>query len=247
MAGKRRKRKGPRKPTGKERLDRARKQIAETLDHTGIGACIDPTLVKMFSDPLRVQIVMTATTRELSAKGFAEEWDIPEYGAHHQFQVLREKEFVEIVDEVRRRGAMEIFYRATKRAYIPDPDWAALSPMLKGGISHAIVEELWLALRQAAEADTLDARDESIIWWQEVPLDEITFPKAMVMQRLLIERLVELGAETAQNQAGGKGGKSFPGVFAVMGVEGAPERKPAKRRRRRKAKPNSKKRKPRGK
>lgn len=231
MARKRSRGKRAGKPTNKERVERARAKIAESLGSIGIEGC-DPATAKVFSEPLRIQIVMTATARKLSAKGFAEEWDIPDYSAHYQFQVLRERKFIRIVEEERQRGAVEIFYRADKRAFIPDREWAALNAVFKSSISHAIVEELWLALAQAAEADTLDSRDESILWWQEVPLDEITFPKAMAMQRLLIERLVELGAETAQNQAEGKGGKSFPGVFALMGFEGAPERKPVKRRRR---------------
>lgn len=219
----------PETPTGKERMDRARREITANIGPRRVFGCADPLLARVVADPLRVQIIMTATTRELSAKGFAEEWDIPEYGAHYQMQFLRKREFIEIVDEVRRRGAMEIFYRATRRALIPDLDWAALNPKLKPGISNVIVEELFATVARAAEAETLDARDDSILWWQEVPLDEITFPKAMMMQRLLIEKLVELGAETAENQAEGRGGRSFPGVFALMGFEGAPEKQPYKR------------------
>ncbi len=245
VARKRSKGKQSKKPTNKERVERARAKITENLGPIGIEGC-DPATAKVFSEPFRVQIVMTATARKLSAKGFAEEWDIPDYSAHYQFQVLRDRKFIKIVGEERRRGAMEIFYRAEKRVFIPDSEWAGLSAVFKSSISHAIAEELWLTLAQAAEADTLDARDESILWWQEVPLDEITFPKAMAMQRLLIERLVELGGETAQNQADGKGGKSFPGVFAIMGFEGAPERRPVKRRRR-KVKPDRKRRKRNGK
>lgn len=219
--------------TGKERMDRAREKIA---------ARFDPELGKVVSDPLRVQMMATANARKVSAKSFAEEWDIPEWGANHHLRFLREREFIVVVEEVPRRGATEIFYRATKRAFISDADWSCLGAVTQEGISKAVVDDINTALQQAAEADTLDAREESILWWQEVPLDEITFPKAMKMQRLLIEKLVELGAETAQNQAEGKGGKSFPGVFSVMGFEGAPERKPVKRRRR-KGKPGGKKRK----
>lgn len=242
MAAERRRGGKAQKPTGKQRMERARKKIAASVDRTRVmlAASTDRALAQVVVDPLRVQILMTATARKLSAKEFAEEWDIPDWGAHYQFKVLREREFIEVVEEVKRRGATEIFYRATRRCLIPDADWAAMSPLLKGPISHAIVEELWLAITEASEAATLDARDESILWWQEVPLDEITFPKAMAMQRLVIQRLVELGEETAQNQARGKGGASFPGVLALMGFEGASERKPVKRRRPREAKPDPK-------
>jgi len=232
VAAERRKGKAKR-PTGKERLDRARKKIAASIDPARVmlAAGTDRELAKVVVDPLRVQILMTGSARKLSAKEFAEEWDIPDWGAHYQFKILRERRFIEAVEKVKRRGATEIYYRTSRRCFIPDADWAALSPVLKGPISHAIVEELWLVISQAGEAETLDARDESILWWQEVPLDEITFPKAMAMQRLLIQKLVQLGEETAQNQAEGKGGASFPGVLALMGFEGAAERKPVKRRR----------------
>ena len=233
MAERKRRKRGKKKPTGKERMDRARKEIAASINpaQVMIPGATSRALAQVVVDPLRVQMLMTSTVRKLSATEFAEEWDIPDWGAHYHFKVLRDRGFVRVVEKVRRRGATEIYYRATKRCFIPDADWAALNPMFKGPISHAIVEELWRVIADAAEAGTLDARDESIIWWQEVPLDEITFPKAMAMQRLLIEKLVELGNETAQNQAEGKGGKSFPGVLALLGFEGASERKPRKRKR----------------
>lgn len=234
MAERKRKRRGKKKPTGKERMDRARKEISASINPAQVMIPGAPSraLAQVVVDPLRVQMLMTSTLRKLSATEFAEEWDIPPWGAHYHFKVLRDRGFVRIVEKVRRRGATEIFYRATKHCFIPDADWAALNPMFKGPITHAIVEELWRVIAEAAEADTLDARDESIIWWHEVPLDEITFPKAMAMQRLLIERLVALGDETAKNQAEGTGGKRFPGVLALMGFEGAADKKPRKKRKR---------------
>lgn len=210
--------------TGKERMDRAREKIAGR---------IDPLLAKVVADPLRVQIILTAHARQLSAKDFAAEWNIPEHGASYHMRFLHKREFLVIVDEVKRRGATEVFYRATKRAFLSDADWASLNVLVKDGISRAIVEELYITILQAADAGTLDAQEESILWWQEVPLDEITFPKAMAMLRLVMARLVELGDETARNQAEGKGGKSLPGVLGLLGFEGAPEKKPYKKRPRR--------------
>ena len=238
MAERKKKRRGKKKPTGKERMDRARKEISASINpaQVMIPGATSRALAQVVVDPLRVQMLMTSTLRKVSATEFAEEWDIPDWGAHYHFKVLRDRGFVRIVEKVRRRGATEIYYRAVKSCFISDANWAALNPMFKGPISHAIVEELWRVITQAAEADTLDARDESIIWWDEIPLDEITFPKAMAMQRLLIDRMVALGAETAKNQAEGKGGKRFPGVLALMGFEGATEKKPRKRKR--KSKPD---------
>lgn len=240
------KRKKKKDPTGKERLERAREKIAANINlaRLVIPGCPDRALAQIVVDPLRVQILMTSTARKLSAKGFAEEWDIPEWGAHYQFKVLRDRGFIRAVEKVQRRGATEVYYRAIKRCFIPDADWAALSSHFKKPISSTILEELWAAIADAGEADTLDARDESILWWQEIPFDEITFPKAMAMQRLLIERLVELGDETARNQAEGKGGESFPGVLALLGFEGSSDRQPRKRKRKDKTK---RKRKPGGK
>lgn len=221
-------------------MDRARTKISASIDpaQVMIPGATSRALAQVVVDPIRVQMLMTATLRKVSATEFAEEWDIPDWGAHYHFKVLRDRKFVRIVAKVQRRGATEIYYRAIKKCFVPDVDWAALNPMFKGPISHAIVEELWRVIADAAEADTLDARDESIIWWDEIPLDEITFPKAMAMQRLLIDRMVALGAETAKNQAEGKGGERFPGVLALLGFEGAADRKPRKRKR--KEKPDEK-------
>lgn len=207
-----------------------------------LGA-VDPVLGAVVSDALRVQMMATANERKVSAKSFAEEWDIPEWGANHHLKFLCDRDYIEVIERVPRRGATEIFYRATKRAFISDANWSCLGGIAQEGISKAVVDDVNNALRRAAKADTLDARDESILWWQEVPLDEITFPKAMGMQRLLMERLVELGTETAENQAEGRGGKSFPGVVVVMGFEGAPESTPVKRERRKPRREKAKERK----
>jgi hypothetical protein len=209
------------KPTDKERLARAREKI---------GAAIDPELAKAIADPLRYQMLMTALQRPLSGIEFAEEWDIPEHASHHHITFLRKRGFLVVVDEVKRRGATEIFYRAVKRAYLSDAAWAQIGPILHNGLSETIMNEFFNVVSQAGKAKTLDARPESHLWWQEIPLDEITFPKAMAMLRVLVNKLLELGDETVANQAEGEGGELIQSVLGLMGFESAPPEKPSRRK-----------------
>lgn len=209
-----RKRRAEGEPSGKERLDRARGEIA---------ARVDPLLAQVVSDPLRLQMIITATSRKVSAGDFAAEWDIPESATRYHLKFLEQRGFVEVVEKVQRRGSWEAYYRSTKQAFISDTAWAALSALVQDGVSRTIVEELYARIVAAAEADTLDSRSDSILWWQEVPLDEITFARGMTLMRGLIEELAVLGEETARNQAEGKGGGAFTGVLSLMGFEGAPE------------------------
>lgn len=200
------------RPSGKERLDRARGEIA---------ARVDPLLAQVVSDPLRLQMIITATSRKVSAGEFAVEWDIPESATRYHLKFLEQRGFVEVVEKVQRRGAWEAYYRSTKQAFISDTAWAALSALVQDGVSRTIVEELYARIVAAAEADTLDSRSDSILWWQEVPLNEITFGKGMGLMRALIEELTALGEETARTSAEGEGGEVFTGVFSLMGFEAA--------------------------
>ena len=204
-----------RKRSGAERVKRAQERITARLG---------PIASKLIADPLRVQIIATAHQRKLSAKEFADEWDIPEDAAAYRMRILREGGFLRVVGEEPRRGATEVYYRSTKRAFIGDADWSSLGPLVQAGISKAVVEDLYVAILNAAEAQTLDSRGNRVLWWQEIIVTEELWPRAIGVIQWALKELLELGEESAGELASGEKGVAVPAVFALLAFEAAPEK-----------------------
>jgi DNA-binding transcriptional ArsR family regulator len=197
----------------KETAAKARKQA---------GALIDPDLAVVVKDPLRVQIVAIALQRPISPSEFAREFDCDVGIVSYHFRILRDKGFLELVEEIGVRGSVKHLYRATKRAYLSAADWGQLGDSL-GDVSGAILQDLNARVAQAAEAGTLEARSDSALYWVALDLDEVSWPKFTEMLMRTIEGAKELEVETVERRAKGKSKEAVPATFAIAGFESPPK------------------------
>jgi DNA-binding transcriptional ArsR family regulator len=93
-------------------------------------------MAKAMAHPLRGKILMhlnvhgTASPADLS-RVLAE----PIGNVSYHVRMLLDLDCVELVDTRQRRGAVEHFYRATRRAILDDAAWAELPPTARKGLA----------------------------------------------------------------------------------------------------------------
>ena len=58
--------------------------------------------------------------------------------AYGHVRVLEKYDCIELVDTKQRRGATEHFYRATRRQFLSNREWARMPESLRPGLSGAI-------------------------------------------------------------------------------------------------------------
>ena len=133
-------------------------------------------LAKLMADELRMKIVLELNGREMSPKGFHDEFGGGSISrVSRAFDLLAEFGWLyQTRTETggRRRGAVEHFYRATQPAVFYDEVWVPLPASMKEMISGGIFEELVERIREAMDAGTIDARDDRHFSWAPLRLDQ---------------------------------------------------------------------------
>lgn len=152
-------------------------------------------MAKLMADELRMKIVMELNMREMSPKGFYEE-----FGGGSLSRVSRAFELLAEFGWLRqtrtetggkRRGAVEHFYRATQPAVFFDDVWAPLPQSMKEMISGGVFEELVERVKEAMEAGTIDAREDRHFSWMPLRYDQQGWNNAIAKVDALFHWLFE--------------------------------------------------------
>jgi predicted transcriptional regulator len=84
---------------------------------------VDKANIKAMANSMRIQILTIFNERASSTTGIARELGVDPGDIAYDVEVLRDMGRIEIVDEKKRRGAMEVFYKATSRAHLDELEW----------------------------------------------------------------------------------------------------------------------------
>lgn len=134
-------------------------------------------LSKVFADAVCVQIIHEANQREISAPMFHAEFggDTIE-GIRRRFKKLAEIGWLKVVHRKtggKRRSAVELFYKATGPAFLKDDGpWTNAPDSLKATSGWTIFERLTEQVKDAMVAGTFDAREDRVLAWSILALDQ---------------------------------------------------------------------------
>jgi hypothetical protein len=174
------------------------------------------------ADELRIKIVAELNMREMSPKGFHDEFGGGSISrVSRAFDLLAEFGWLfQTRTETggKRRGAVEHFYRATQAAVFYNEIWSPLPQSMKEMISGGIFEELSERVRKAMEAGTIDARDDRHFSWMPLLLDEQGWEN--VLKRIdAIFRWLFQEQEEANLRMAKSGEKPIPMTVALAAFE----------------------------
>jgi hypothetical protein len=214
---------GDREPQPKKR--RKTKKKRKRLSHRGAtkaarkraAGLVDPSLHIVVKDELRVQILSVAIQRPYSPSEFARDVGIPVNVASSHFRVLRDHNFLELVDVIPVRGANKHMYRATKSGFISDANWGNVADALRPGVAGAILQDFIGRASQSIDTGKMSSRDDACLYWAPRDYDEIAWQEQVSMIAWCIEESKRLEEETVQRRAEGKSTGSFHSTFAIAG------------------------------
>lgn len=178
---------------------------------------VDPDIVVVTKDPLRVQIVSLATQRPIAPSDFARDVGIPLNVASYHFRVLRQHGYLEIVEEVKVRGSTKHLHVATKRAFLSDADWGALEESLRPGVAGQALQDFNVRVAQAMETGTFYGREDVRLYWIPVDFDEVSWPEFVKLMAWACQEVDGLNDDTVKRRSKGESHGSFPATFAIAG------------------------------
>jgi DNA-binding transcriptional ArsR family regulator len=146
--------------------DRKTKELVEKT------ASRQAPLYKMMGNPLRTQIIMILGNREASPKELAEILDEDFQRVCNQVRYLKRNGFIELVDEDRRKGGVQHFYKAVVRPRMEADEWELMPEFARRSNSALILQTIVGELRAALLSGDFDAHRHRALLQKPMVVDE---------------------------------------------------------------------------
>jgi DNA-binding transcriptional ArsR family regulator len=220
--------KKPGRPKGKGKA-KAKKKQRETASRS-----VDQRVIKALAHPLRVEILAILNDRVASPNGLSKELEEGLSQVSYHVKVLRDFECIEMVKTEPRRGAVEHFYRASSKVFIP----AFLMKLIPKSAQREMFGDVLADIEQdvgtSLETGTFDKRDDWVVGRDPRVLDGKGREDAEALATEFFQRYEEIEGESANRLAKGEGdGESIPttAVLLIFGSALGKKLKAAKKRR----------------
>ncbi len=157
---------------------------------------VEQIVAKAFAHPLRVQILIILNERVASPNLLAQELDQSLNLVAYHVRVLEKYDCIELVDTKQRRGATEHFYRATRRQFLSDSEWARMPQSLRPGLSGAMLKSVFDDIEEAVKAGTLDEPDDRHLSRTPMVVDQQGWDEVSKLLSEALDRVLEIQAES---------------------------------------------------
>lgn len=162
---------------------------------------VEQIVAKAFAHPLRVQILIILNERVASPNLLAQELDQSLNLVAYHVRVLEKYDCIELVDTKQRRGATEHFYRATRRQFLSDSEWARMPESLRPGLSGAMLKSVFDDIEEAMTQGTLDEVEDRHLSRTPMVVDKQGWADVAALLSETLDRVLEIQAEASERLA----------------------------------------------
>lgn len=164
---------------------------------------VEQIVAKAFAHPLRVQILIILNERVASPNLLAQELDQSLNLVAYHVRVLEKYDCIELVDTKQRRGATEHFYRATRRQFLSDTEWARMPESLRPGLSGAMLKSVFDDIEEAVTQGTLEEVEDRHLSRTPMVVDRQGWADVVGLLSGTLDRVLEIQAEASERLATG--------------------------------------------
>jgi DNA-binding transcriptional ArsR family regulator len=175
---------------------------------------VEQIVAKAFAHPLRVQILIILNERVASPNLLAQELDQSLNLVAYHVRVLEKYDCIELVDTKQRRGATEHFYRATRRQFLSDAEWARMPESLRPGLSGAMLKSVFDDIEEAVTKGTLDEVEDRHLSRTPMVVDKQGWSETATLLSNTLDRLLEIQAAASERIANG----DEPGILSKVNM-----------------------------
>src|SRR6478735_5871950 len=173
---------------------------------------VEQSVAKAFAHPLRVQILIILNERVASPNLLSQELDQSLNLVAYHVRVLEKYDCIELVDTKQRRGATEHFYRATRRQFLSDSEWARLPQSLRPGLSGAMLKSVFDDIEEAVKSGTMDEKEDRHLSRTPMVVDQQGWNETAALLSETLDRLLAIQADASERIAKG----DEPGILAKV-------------------------------
>jgi Helix-turn-helix domain len=162
---------------------------------------VEQIVAKAFAHPLRVQILIILNERVASPNLLAQELNQSLNLVAYHVRVLEKYDCIELVDTKQRRGATEHFYRATRRQFLTDSEWARMPESLRPGLSGAMLKAAFDDVEEAINGQTFDELADRHLSRTPMVVDKKGWDDASNLLAETLDRLLAIQADASERLA----------------------------------------------
>ncbi len=159
---------------------------------------VNQNVIKALAHPVRAQALVILNERIASPNEIAQELDEGVGHVSYHISVLKKCDCIELVDTASRRGAVEHYYRATKRIFLGDEAWRRLPASIRPSITATLLQTVVEDAGAALSAGTFDARGDGHLAWTPMIVDEEGWAETRGALAELLDRVLEIQAVNAE-------------------------------------------------
>ena len=189
-------------------------------------------LIKGLAHPLRVRILAYMNDKPWSPSDLSEELVEGLSQISYHVKVLFDFELIELTGTEPRRGAIEHYYRAVERAFIPSHMAKYIPKSGQHIIGSDILKEIDKDVGDSLKAGQFFARDDWHASFTPADLDNQGCKDAEKLGDEFVERFLAIAGESAERRSESKdGGEHIPVTAAALvfcSANGEAEKTPAK-------------------
>ena len=157
---------------------------------------VEQIVAKAFAHPLRVQILIILNERVASPNLLAQELDQSLNLVAYHVRVLEKYDCIELVDTKQRRGATEHFYRATRRQFLSDAEWARMPQSLRPGLSGAMLKSMFDDIEEAVKSGTFDEKEDRHLTRTPMVVDKEGWSQVNALLLETYDKVMEIQGES---------------------------------------------------
>lgn len=180
---------------------------------------IDQNLVKALAHPVRVGILEALQGRVASPNELSKELGESLGVVGYHVKILAGCGCIEQVRTAPKRGVIEHFFTASPRSFTGHQDWRLAPRSVRGGVTGAAVQSFLDQATAAAEAGTIDDRDDTTLNWMPMRVDETGWREIAEVMDGALKLLMAVHARSARRLGGADG---IPVVVGLAGFEAGP-------------------------
>lgn len=184
---------------------------------------LEERLIKALTNPLRVELLDRLNEAEWSPRGLSDELSEGLSQVSYHIKVLKDYKLIELTRTEPRRGAVEHFYRATERAFVPSGMARNVPKSAQHIIGSAILEKIDKDVATSLMSGKFFARPDWHVSWTPIPVDGIGRKEAEKLADDFVKDYLGIGAKSANRIAQGGDGSDLTWTTAAVLVFGSEE------------------------
>jgi DNA-binding transcriptional ArsR family regulator len=182
---------------------------------------LNTTLAAILAHPLRCRILSVTAVRVASPKELAQEFEEPLGNVSYHVRKLEQLGLLELVEEKKRRGANEHFYRATELPVLDTDGFAAMSVSERNHFHLVMWQMLTANVGAALEAGTYSRRPEASGFRIPGTVDEAGWGELEEAATEFFEKIFAAVEASATRISKDPGGERIPMIAAGAFFESA--------------------------